>query len=124
MPCGWNAFIDWRRQLRRFVVFGSFVTTKSEPQLTGESRSEGGVTMIANDQELKVTLERLAQFQAQLAIRSKVETNPANYHAAASGFIAEIDRKLATFILESPSDGDCLYRFGSCRPPTFDIFWS
>jgi hypothetical protein len=48
--------------------------------------------MIANDQELKVTLERIAQFQAQLAQLRKVETNPANYHAAASGFIAEIDR--------------------------------
>jgi hypothetical protein len=48
--------------------------------------------MIANDQELKVTLERIAQFQAQLAHLRKVETNPANYHAAASGFIAEIDR--------------------------------
>jgi hypothetical protein len=48
--------------------------------------------MIANDQELKVTLDRIAQFQAQLAQLRKVETNPANYHAAASGFIAEIDR--------------------------------
>ena len=48
--------------------------------------------MIANDQELQVTLDRIARFQAQLTHLRKVETNPANYHAAASGFLAEIDR--------------------------------
>ncbi|OAD23738.1 hypothetical protein THIOM_000422 [Candidatus Thiomargarita nelsonii] len=57
--------------------------------------------MIANDQELKVTLDRIAQFQAQLAHLRKVETNPANYHAAASGFIAEIDR-MQLEVLRSP----------------------
>ena len=48
--------------------------------------------MIANDHELQVMLERIARFQAQVAHLRKVETNPANYHAAASGFLAEIDR--------------------------------
>jgi hypothetical protein len=48
--------------------------------------------MIANDQELKVTLDRIAKFQQQVAHLRKVETNPANYHAAVSGFLAEIDR--------------------------------
>lgn len=48
--------------------------------------------MIANDQELSVTFQRIAQFQAQVAHLRKVETNPANYHAAVSGFLAEIDR--------------------------------
>jgi len=48
--------------------------------------------MIANDHELKVTLERLARFQAQVADLRNAESNPANYHAAASGFLAEIDR--------------------------------
>jgi hypothetical protein len=48
--------------------------------------------MIANDQELHVTLERIARFQAQVAHLRKTETSPANYHAAASGFLAEIDR--------------------------------
>ncbi|MBM4047519.1 MAG: hypothetical protein FJ279_20625 [Planctomycetes bacterium] len=48
--------------------------------------------MIANDQQLKVTLERITRFQAQVAHLRKVETNPANYHAAVSGFLAEIDR--------------------------------
>ena len=48
--------------------------------------------MITTDQELQVTLERIARFQAQVAHLRKLETNPANYHAAAAGFLAEIDR--------------------------------
>ncbi|MGH8223000.1 MAG: hypothetical protein ACREQZ_08500 [Woeseiaceae bacterium] len=48
--------------------------------------------MIVDDRELKVTLERIAQFQAQVAHLRKTETNPANYRAAVSGFLAEIDR--------------------------------
>ena len=48
--------------------------------------------MIANDQELKVTFERIAKFQQQVAHLRSVETNPANYHGAVSGFLAEIDR--------------------------------
>lgn len=48
--------------------------------------------MIVNDQELKVTLERIARFQEQVAHLRRVETNPANFHAAVSGFLIEIDR--------------------------------
>ena len=48
--------------------------------------------MIENDQELSVTLERIARFHAQVAHLRKVESDPANYHASASGFLAEIDR--------------------------------
>jgi hypothetical protein len=48
--------------------------------------------MIANDQELDTTLERIARFQQQVAYLRRVETNPANYHGAASGFLAELDR--------------------------------
>jgi len=48
--------------------------------------------MIGNDQELRVMQERIARFQAQVAHLRRVETNPANYHASASGFLAEIDR--------------------------------
>lgn len=50
------------------------------------------MNMIANDQELAVTLDRIAKFQRQISHLRNVETNPANYHAAASGFLAEIDR--------------------------------
>jgi len=48
--------------------------------------------MIANDQELKVTLERISKFQDQVAHLRSVETNPSNYRASVSGFLAEIDR--------------------------------
>ena len=48
--------------------------------------------MIANDQELRVALERVAQFQAQVAHLRNTETNASNYHAAVSGYLAEIDR--------------------------------
>ena len=48
--------------------------------------------MIANDKELKVTLERIARFQEQVAHLRRVETKPENYHGAVSGFLAEIDR--------------------------------
>jgi hypothetical protein len=48
--------------------------------------------MIANDQELQVTLERIAKFQAQVAHLRNTETNPENYRASTSGFLAEVDR--------------------------------
>ena len=48
--------------------------------------------MIASDQELKVTLERIANFQARVTLLRNTESNPVNYRAAVSGFIAEIDR--------------------------------
>lgn len=48
--------------------------------------------MIANDQELNVTLERIARFQRQVAHLRNVEKNPENYHGSVSGFLAEIDR--------------------------------
>lgn len=48
--------------------------------------------MIANDQQLKTTMERIAWFQEQAAHLRKTETNPVNYRAAVSGFLVEIDR--------------------------------
>ena len=48
--------------------------------------------MIANDQQLQTTLERIAWFQQQVAHLRRTEPNPVNYRAAASGFLAEIDR--------------------------------
>ena len=48
--------------------------------------------MITNDQESKVTLERIAQFQAQIAHLRNAETSPTNYRGAVSGFLTEIDR--------------------------------
>lgn len=48
--------------------------------------------MIANDQELRVTLDRISKFQAQVAHLRNTETNLVNYRAAVSGFLTEIDR--------------------------------
>ena len=48
--------------------------------------------MIADDQELNAALERIRHLQDQLAHLRQVETNSANYHLSASGFLAEIDR--------------------------------
>ncbi len=48
--------------------------------------------MIGNDRELTVTLERISKFQRQLSVLRKSEDDPGNYHASASGFLAEIDR--------------------------------
>jgi hypothetical protein len=63
--------------------------------------------MITNDQELTATLDRIGYFQKQLAHLRKVETNPANYHASASGFLAEIDRmqlEVREYLRSHPSD--------------------
>jgi hypothetical protein len=48
--------------------------------------------MIATDQELQTTLDRIAWFQQQIAHLRRTETNPVNYRAAVSGFLAELDR--------------------------------
>jgi len=48
--------------------------------------------MIANDQELETTLDRISWFQKQVAQLRRTESNPANYRASVSGFLAEIDR--------------------------------
>jgi hypothetical protein len=48
--------------------------------------------MIADDRELNATLERVRHLQNQVAHLRQVETNPANYHLSASGFLTEIDR--------------------------------
>ncbi len=48
--------------------------------------------MIANDQQLQATLDRITWFQNQVAQLRRTETNPVNDRAAASGFHSEIDR--------------------------------
>ncbi len=48
--------------------------------------------MIANDEELQTTMDRIAWFQRHIANLRRTETNPANYRAAAAGFLVEIDR--------------------------------
>jgi hypothetical protein len=48
--------------------------------------------MIANDNELQVTLERIARMQNQVAELRRKESNPTNYRLSVSGYLAEIDR--------------------------------
>ena len=48
--------------------------------------------MITTEQQLKTTCERIAWFQQQLVHLRCTEPNPVNFRAAASGFLAEIDR--------------------------------
>jgi len=48
--------------------------------------------MISNDQELQATLERVRQFQLQVANLRLVERIPENYRLSASGYLAELDR--------------------------------
>lgn len=48
--------------------------------------------MMATDQELQATLKRIQHFHNQVAHLRQVETNPTNYHLAAAGFLAEIER--------------------------------
>lgn len=48
--------------------------------------------MIGDDLQLETTLERISWLQKQVAHLRKTETNAANYQAAVSGFLSEIDR--------------------------------
>jgi hypothetical protein len=48
--------------------------------------------MIADDNQLQVTLDRIIWFQQQVVSLRRTEANPANYKAASAGFLAEIDR--------------------------------
>ncbi len=48
--------------------------------------------MIQNDEEYRVTIERIAYFQKQIFHLRQVEKNPENYRLSAGGFLAELDR--------------------------------
>lgn len=48
--------------------------------------------MLANDQQLRANRDRIEWFQDQVAHLRRTETNPVNFRAATSGFMAEIDR--------------------------------
>ena len=63
--------------------------------------------MIANDQGLSASLERIRHLQDQVTHLRQVETNPANYHLSAAGFLAEIDRmqlEVREYLLLHPGD--------------------
>jgi hypothetical protein len=63
--------------------------------------------VIANDEELHVTLERVRRFQEQVAHLRRTETNAANFRLSASGFLAEIDRmqlEVREYLSAHPAD--------------------
>jgi t-SNARE complex subunit (syntaxin) len=65
--------------------------------------------MIANDQQLDTTVERIAWLQKQVAHLRKTETNAVNYRAAVSGFLSEIDRmqlEVREYLSFLPSEED------------------
>jgi hypothetical protein len=47
--------------------------------------------MIVDDLQLQTTLDRIARCYEQVKSVRKSETNPVNYRASVSGFLAEID---------------------------------
>ena len=47
---------------------------------------------MTTEQQFKTTSERIVWFQQQLVHLRHTETNPVNFRAAASGFLAENDR--------------------------------
>lgn len=48
--------------------------------------------MIRNDKELRVTLDRIQEFQQIVQHLRASEPDPENYKAAVEGYLAEIDR--------------------------------
>jgi hypothetical protein len=48
--------------------------------------------LIGDNDELEATMRRIATFQDQITQLRRLETDPANYRAAAPGFLAKIDR--------------------------------
>jgi len=63
--------------------------------------------MIKNEQEYRVTLERIERFQRQVAQLRTVERNPENFRLSASGFLAELDRmnlEVREFLWSHPSE--------------------
>ena len=63
--------------------------------------------MIANDKELQVTLDRIADFRAQVVHLRKAISDPETYRLSAGGFLAEIERmqqEVREFLDRHPSE--------------------
>ncbi|MBI3303315.1 MAG: hypothetical protein HYZ72_14725, partial [Deltaproteobacteria bacterium] len=66
--------------LERFLVFGSYVTAKPDP-----NDVDIILVMIANDEELAVTQQRITQFQSWLA-QIRQRARPEEFEGMASGY--------------------------------------
>ena len=65
--------------------------------------------MIATDEQLAVTMERIGWFQQQITHLRRSEPNPVNYRAAVSGFLAEVDRmqrEMREYLSLHPSESE------------------
>src|SRR5882724_2252441 len=98
-PCGRISALRCERVLgptsrcvARRTSRGRILASEAWRRSTRDRRDQDGGAMITSDQELKASLERIRDLQNQVAHLRQVETNPANYHLSASGFLAEIDR--------------------------------
>jgi len=63
--------------------------------------------MIKNDQEYRVTLERIRRFQDQVTHLRDTEKSAEGYRLAAGGFLAELDRmqlEVREFLWLHPDD--------------------
>ena len=83
--------------LRLITSTQAAVRERSKGILTAQrqellKRLDDHKALIANDQELQTTLDRIAWFQRQVAQLRKTEKNPVNYRTAVAGFLAELDR--------------------------------
>jgi tetratricopeptide (TPR) repeat protein len=87
-----QALLRFRAEAEELLGIKDKPPTAKEPAGPWHRRNHGSMMMIANDQELGVTLDRIAKFQRQVSHLRTVETSPGNYHASVSGFLAEIDR--------------------------------
>ena len=62
---------------------------------------------INNDRELQGMVERVRDFQLQLANIRRTESNPDNYRLSASGYLAELDRmslEIREYLASHPSE--------------------
>lgn len=63
--------------------------------------------MIADETELQVTLDRIADFQAQVVLLRRTIKEPESYRLSAGGFLAEIDRmqeEVRKYLRRHPSE--------------------
>ena len=90
-----GASVFWLRRLAAWEGEQAAVEywqVKRNGQRRGVVEIDLGGIMIALDQELHATLDRIRHFQEQIAHLRIAETNPANFRLSVSGFLADIDR--------------------------------
>ena len=106
------------RGVRRRTGDGRVLAIPPGRRVPWNTGDRPGGPMITDDRELSATLERIVWFQHQVAHLRRSEPNPANYHAAVSGFLAELDRmqrEVREFLSLHPTERPS--RLATHRPP-------